>query len=108
VFDYSGEWDSYASNTFDGLGSHNVNLSTSSVSEATIILFPNPVKGNEIYVEYTGVAKFELYDIAGNKIQQAILENKMNKININNIKSGIYIAVIKNHNTLLTKKIIRL
>lgn len=108
VFDYSGEWDSYASNTFDGLGSHNVNLSTSSVSEATIVLFPNPVKGNEIYVEYTGVAKFELYDIAGNKIQQAILENKMNKININNIKSGIYIAVIKNHNTLLTKKIIRL
>ena len=71
-----------------------------------IKLFPNPAK-NELNIE-TEIenADVQIIEITGNVVMQSKITGRQSKINISGLKTGFYILILKNENTLLTSKFI--
>lgn len=68
-----------------------------------IVIYPNPVKGNSIFIRgLNEYSQASLYDINGKKIIQ--ISNGEN--NISMLSSGVYFLMMKNPQERLTKKII--
>ncbi|WP_333662956.1 DUF5074 domain-containing protein [Chishuiella changwenlii] len=65
-------------------------------------IYPNPVT-NTLFIETDKVDKAEIYNLAGLKVAEKILQKGKNNIDVNNLSKGVYI--IKTNNT--TYKIIK-
>lgn len=102
------EWTSYPSNTCNNLGSHTINVLSTSNSEVNkISIYPNPVKENTIYFNTNKALDIKIYDILGKLvISKSILPNNA-YIDISNLNKGLYLVKVSSENQNITKKLIR-
>lgn len=73
----------------------------------SIKLHPNPVKNNlTIDLKSDVSTDIEIYDILGKRVYRSTL-NKTSTINLQSLKTGIYIVKITQNNSTITKKLIK-
>ncbi len=89
-----------------GLANDDASLSTNSVEINKISLYPNP--SNTGYVNITsinnGVINAKVFDILGKKVIDASIEN--NRLDVNQLKTGIYIIKMTQGTNSTTKKLV--
>ena len=87
------------SNLFQTLGINN-----SEVFVDKIIIHPNPASNNINIASKIEFSKIKMYDVMGKKVFES---NYLNKIKVENYKSGVYILKIYFPDTIVTKRIIK-
>ena len=97
------EWNSFASNTCDDLGMHTQTLSVDNFQTDEIVIYPNPIEGNYLNIKSNSNLEITLYSILGKRI----LTTKKKKINVSQLRKGIYLLKIESNTGAVTKKIIR-
>lgn len=76
-------------------------------SEETISLYPNPVKSTAtISVPGATSGSVAIFSISGQQVAEISLENGQAEINVQNLQSGIYFAIISAGGERITKKFI--
>lgn len=105
VFNLAGEWDVYPEGTHTDVGSHNQTLNQEITNIQEFKIYPNPVNGNSIFINYAGELTYRIYDILGKSVLSG--ETTNGTININNIKQGIYILKLTSEKQTISKKLIR-
>ena len=90
------------SQTFSETLSTNQNLS----SNQTIGLYPNPTNKGYVNISanISGVITANVYDILGKVIISSKIDN--NRLDVSNLKSGMYVIKIKQNDIITTKKLI--
>ena len=101
------EWDSYAANTFDDIGSHTSTLSTSAIAFESFKMFPNPTNGNRVYFSATEDAIVRLYTVLGKLVHSSKVTKAKNSIDISKLATGMYLLKIKSGAQLISKKLIK-
>ena len=66
----------------------------------------NPA-GNSFTLDGEGIEEIELYDLSGKKVLQQKITNEKTVINIPQLASGIYPALVKTKLGIVTAKVIR-
>jgi len=106
-FDLVGEWDSFASDTFDGLGSHNQTLSTTNYDLNSISFYPNPVKRNTVFFNTVEDIEVKVYDILGKLVIQKQISSSNRALDVSILNKGMYLVNITLGNQTMTKKLIK-
>ena len=101
------EWDTYAANTFDGIGSHSYSLSVSENSLESFQVYPNPNNGNTLFFNTNKEVKVAIYSILGKLIKNETVTIEKKNIDISSLSNGIYLLKITSENKSITKKLIR-
>tara|TARA_B110000208_G_scaffold191067_1_gene256717 strand:+ start:6585 stop:8714 length:2130 start_codon:yes stop_codon:yes gene_type:complete len=101
------EWDTYAANTFDGIGSHSYTLSVSENSLESFQVYPNPNNGNTLFFNTTKEVQVAVYSILGKLIKNETVTIIKKNIDISSLSNGIYLLKITSENKSITKKLIR-
>ena len=101
------EWDSFAANTFDGIGSHSATLSVSENSLENFQVYPNPNNGNTLFFNTNKEVKVAVYSILGKLIKNQTVTIIKKNIDISSLSNGIYLLKITSENKSITKKLIR-
>ncbi|MEY8848829.1 endonuclease [Psychroserpens sp. XS_ASV72] len=104
IFDIN-EWNAFPSNNCDDLGEHTQTLSLVENSLDNFKVYPNPVRGQSVYVSTNESLNFEIYDILGKAVSKGPLNN--GSISVANLKAGVYILKLSNGNDIITKKLIK-
>jgi len=74
---------------------------------ANIKLHPNPIKNNLTLDLKSNIdTNIEIYDILGKRVYKNSI-NKTSNLNLQDLKSGIYIVKISQNNTTITKKLVK-
>ncbi|MBO3116057.1 endonuclease [Winogradskyella sp. DF17] len=81
------------------------NLSLDDAALSSISIYPNPVKGDVLYVAANKDLEFEIYSILGQKVSRGIVVN--GKLNVSNLKKGIYIIKLIVDNQSKSYRLIR-
>lgn len=109
VYDVN-EWDTFAENTFDGIGFHTTTLGTSGQSYIDFKIYPNPSKTGKITIQLPqdeNIDNIIIFSILGkkvNEINNPVFTNS--RYTIENLKSGIYLLKINTKANTTTKKLI--
>jgi chitodextrinase len=106
TFDAS-EWDILAANTFEGIGSHSSSLSAKKDSFQTFKMYPNPVQGDQIYLNLPNEATVTIYNVLGKLVSTSKVTKNNNAIQIGKLASGIYLVKIQSEKQYITKKLIK-
>jgi len=101
------EWDSFAANTFDGIGSHSATLSVPENNLENFQVYPNPNNGNTLYFNTTKEIQVNVYSILGKLIKNETVTIEKKNIDISTLSNGIYLLKITSENKSITKKLIR-
>jgi hypothetical protein len=108
TFDKTAEWDSFASNTCDGIGTHTVTtLSSEDFESNGIILYPNPSNGI-VKINFPNADDkytVQVFSVIGQKVFEEHYDNN-NTALLNGLERGIYIVKITSSNKTFTKKLI--
>ncbi len=99
---------------FDGLSFSDTALSITGINEnitvGNFILYPNPASANEITITNYSINQnnsiLEIYDLVGTLIKQEIIKQQQQKVNIEGLSNGCYIIVIKNNESVISKRFI--
>ena len=102
-----GEWLVFASNNCDDLGSHSQTLSVESNILNEFKVYPNPVKGEFVYLNVQQPVDLEVYDLLGKKIRVRRLDRNDNQLDVSGFSKGVYILKISNGKSVVTRKLIR-
>jgi len=82
-----------------------LSVSESELSNLSIRLFPNPVKG-VLNIEYKEtIETIEIYNLLGKKVKS--LSNNSKSINIQDLSSGMYLLKIYSGNRTISRKIVK-
>ena len=76
----------------------------------TFTLYPNPVRG-ELLVEQNNLSSYTLsiYNLSGKLVYKYYnLSESVEKLNISNVKPGLYFVVINQNNFLITDKFLKI
>src|SRR5690606_31659905 len=101
----SNEWNSFASNTCDDLGSHTQTLSVDEYAVNEVKLYPNPVTGNTLNVSLNKTFNYTVFNILGKQVLKGKSSNQ--KINVQSLTRGMYIIKLNVEGQEITKKLIR-
>ncbi|MFD1064212.1 endonuclease [Winogradskyella litorisediminis] len=101
------DWNQFAQNNCDDLGSHTQTLSLEDNEYVYIKMFPNPTKGNEITVVSNKNLSVEVFDVLGKKVKTQNITANQKKLNISGLKKGIYLLRLHSESGTITKKLIR-
>jgi hypothetical protein len=108
TFDKTAEWDSFASNTCDGIGTHTVTtLSSEDFESNGIILYPNPSNGI-VKINFPNADDkytVQVFSVIGQKVFEEHYDNN-NTALLNGLERGIYVVKITSSNKTFTKKLI--
>jgi ligand-binding sensor domain-containing protein len=87
----------------------NINFASKN-NVAPIILYSNPVIENLTLITPDGYvnAIVDIYDMSGQKIFSTVAKGIVNKINLSNSSSGVYVVKLTNRSGVLTQKFIKL
>ena len=80
-------------------------LSTEEFSNNSFSIFPNPVSGNSIQVNYHEALEFEIYNLLGKRVAKG--KTLDGTITLNNIGRGMYLIKLKTRDKIVTKKLIK-
>ena len=101
------EWDTFAANTFDGIGTHSSTLSVNENSLEDFQVYPNPNNGNTLFFNTTKEVQVSVYSILGKLIKHEKVTITKKNIDISSLSNGIYLLKITSENKSITKKLIR-
>ncbi|SHN05840.1 endonuclease [Polaribacter sp. KT 15] len=107
TFDKTGEWTAFPENTFNGIGSHTVTLSTNSETLNGFKMYPNPVTGNKLFFNINEKATINIYNVLGKLVQSETIENVNSSINVSKLSKGMYLLKLNTQNQSITKKFIK-
>ena len=102
------EWDTFAKNTFDGIGSHTATLSVEKIDNTLFTLYPNPVNGSILNIlnpSSIKINELKVYSINGQEVFS--IKNPNSSINIKDISDGIYIVKLISDKGSSIKKLIK-
>ncbi len=105
TFDKAGEWDSFPSNTCNGLGTHGVTFSSPSFSATDVKIYPNPARNGEVFIQLNNntVEEVELFSLTGQRLHvQRVTQGKLPL----DQPAGLYILKVKTENSSFTKKLV--
>ncbi|MBI9041999.1 endonuclease [Lutibacter sp.] len=105
------EWDSFATDIADGLGTHTVSsLSVPEFVENLFSVYPNPTNTHSVTISFKkefGNHKVQLFNFMGQLLYAMDTRTTFkNKIEVKNIPTGLYIIKVFNDQYFSTKKII--
>lgn len=104
TFNKTADWDSFTSNTCNGIGNRLEDADDS--DEINFVLYPNPVKGEVIYIsELEGDSTYKIYNMMGQELGKGKIENE--HINISSLPSGTYLIEVSTENGSKTKPFIK-
>lgn len=107
AFNLSGEWDAFPIDNIDDLGAHNQTLSVDGPAIDKFSFYPNPVKSNlHIQLNSNTATQIQIYDILGKQVIAKSIEAS-SSINVQSLKSGIYILKITQNNASISKRLIK-
>ncbi|MBG6185691.1 endonuclease [Flavobacterium sp. CAN_S2] len=108
TFNKAGEWDSFASNTCDGIGSHSLaTLSNVDFDTNEFNIYPNPSNGNvKINFENSNEKySVQVFSVLGQKVFEKEYTNN-SSATVNNLQKGVYLVKITTDTKSVTKKLI--
>lgn len=101
------EWNVESIDDCSDLGQHNQNLSTIDNSMTSISIFPNPINSVlNVNLKFDRTTQIDIYDIMGKKVFTTTI-NSSKRIQLRELRSGIYIIKLKQDNASLTKRLIK-
>ena len=103
----SNEWDSFAANTFDGIGTHTSTLAVDDFKIGTFKMYPNPSTSNTLFFSVQQEAKITVYSILGKLVLKEEISQTKNSIDISSLTRGIYLVKIHVGNQFITKKLLK-
>ena len=106
TFDKAGEWDSFPSNTCDGLGTHNVTLSNPIFQDQEISIYPNPTRNGEVFIQLNtdSIEEIEIFSLAGQRLFKTEV-NAQGSFTIDQ-PAGLYLLKVRTDNRTFTKKLV--
>lgn len=107
TFNLPGEWDQYPVGTYSDIGMHTQTLSIQYNTVNELNFYPNPLKGNKLYIDTNQSLNIEIFNILGKRIISDEVNSNKNYLNLSDLNSGIYLIKISNSNQTITKKLIR-
>ena len=81
-------------------------LSTDKFLADNIMLFPNPFV-NRVYITLEQSAKYSLFSVNGQKIEQGILQSGKNSFEWHKLSNGLYFLNIVSENSIVTFKLVK-
>lgn len=108
TFDLPGEWDTFAQDTTDGLGSHAVSVSTSDYESLDFSIYPNP---NNRHIFIKGIddlqdIKVQIFNTQGNLVFQQVISIGDSPSLFTKLSSGVYYVIISSTNKRGIKKLV--
>jgi hypothetical protein len=79
-------------------------LNNEDVIDFSAIVYPNPAS-SELNISVNSVAKFELVDVTGKVMLKSNLEKGVNKLNVSNVASGLYVTKVYTNNGVKLSKV---
>ena len=107
TFDKTAEWTAFPENTFNGVGSHTVTLSTNSETLNGFKMYPNPVTRNKLFFNINEKATINIYNVLGKLVQSETIENVNSSINVSKLSKGMYLLKLYTQNQSISKKFIK-
>lgn len=108
TFDRTAEWDSFNSNTCDGIGAHTVTtLSNEEFDNNRILLYPNPSNGT-VKINFSNATDkytVQVFTVLGQKVFEEHFENNTTSL-LEGLEKGVYIVKITNSSNSFSKKLI--
>jgi endonuclease I/chitodextrinase len=101
------EWDQYAFNTFEGIGTYNATAGLNSSVFNAFKIYPNPTYGNTVYFKVGAKTKIKVYNVLGKLVQTAIIDSNNKSMDITTLAKGIYILRVQTANEFITQKLIK-
>ena len=101
------EWDQYAYNTFEGIGTYNATAGLNSSVFNAFKIYPNPTYGNTVYFKVGAKTKIKAYNVLGKLVQTAIIDSNNKSMDITTLAKGIYILRVQTANEFITQKLIK-
>ena len=111
----SGEWRCYNGGYPDfriaELYDSTVGINETPVRTTAVKIYPNPAN-SLLNIELANTPRantttIEMIDINGKRVLKYVPKNKMSHLNINPLKSGLYLVKIQTGNTIITQRIIK-
>lgn len=108
TFDRTAEWDAFANNTCDGIGSHSLaTLSNTEFNSNLFTIYPNPSNGN-VKINFENANEkynVQVFSVLGQKVFEKIYTDSSSAA-INNLQKGVYLVKITKNTQSVTKKLI--
>lgn len=84
----------------DGTGDSNNGLIETIFDNGTVLLYPNPVAGDKIFIKLTDIKtlNFELVSITGQLIDSGIMSEGITSLDTEQLRPGLYILHLRNEN----------
>lgn len=70
-------------------------------------LFPNPVSGSFLNIKTSQILKIEIYDVLGKLILPTTVDSGSSRIDVSQLKKGIYLIKMSSDKGSITKKLIK-
>jgi endonuclease I/chitodextrinase len=102
------EWDSFAANTFNGIGSHTVTLGVNDFDYTSFKMYPNPLRGNTLnltQVQSQQITALKIYTLNGQEVVS--IQNPKKTVNLKGLKRGLYIVKIISNEKIGYKKLLK-
>lgn len=101
------EWNVESIDDCSDLGQHNQTLSTIDNSMTSISIFPNPINSVlNVNLKFDRTTQIDIYDVMCKKVFTTTI-NSSKRIQLRELRSGIYIIKLKQDNASLTKRLIK-
>ena len=97
----------FGGNTYQTIFGVRTNLGTEDLQQTEIALYPNPTSNN-IFIEATSqIEKIQIFDLMGRKVMEASPKSEKAELNLGDLKTGMYIAVISSEGKKTVRKIVK-
>ena len=101
------EWNVVSIDDCSDLGQHNQTLSIQNSNVKFVSIHPNPVKSLlSINLKTDNNASIEIYDVLGKKVLSEMIQTTKS-INVQSLKTGVYIIKISQGNSSISKRLIK-
>jgi hypothetical protein len=70
-------------------------------------MYPNPVQGDQVYLNLSKEATVSIYNVLGKLVSTSTVTKNNNTIQIGKLASGIYLVKIQSEKRYITKKLIK-
>lgn len=97
----------FEGNSYTTVFGVNTSLSNNETEANRNLIFPNPTADSFNIHSTMYMETVSLYDITGKLVKTETINNTKTQINVSELDSGIYLAVIKSNEKLTTEKIIK-
>lgn len=108
TFDLTNEWDTYPKDTADNIGVFNTTLSIDNVNDLYFKMYPNPLNDNYLNIvnkNSVTINELSIFTINGKKVVS--IKNPKNTINLNGLKTGLYIVKLTSEKGIHHQKLIK-